>query len=1081
MSDVFISYSRRDIAFARLIRESLQQSQIDTWIDWDRIPIGERWWQEICEAIQNANVFMFIVSQNSIGSKVCKEEIGLALQNNKRIIPIVVDDLKPEVIQEFAPNLPQYNWVIFERDHIFKLEEKQQAEGEKPEDRWTALPKRPQFEQALEKLSAAIHTDWEWVKYHTRLQVDALRWENNQKNPSYLIRGAELEEAEQQLFRAAGKEPQPTELQVSYVTASRQEETQRQAEQLALEQKSRRREQLVLWAVGIGLLVAVILGVAAWGQRNQYLRETHVRATAEAIALNEANNRATAQANAINEANARATAQVNAEIASTQAVQQRDEAELQAARARSSGLAAQSRNYLDKQVDLSLLLAAEAFNSADTYAARDSLLVALQRQPRLSAFLRTPGDCTDLTYSPDGKLLAGAYCAEVDSKGGCSSNEIQVWDVSTRQPVGDPIEGVRVRFMPDGKNLITRQRDGSIVLVDIQTRTPTALPFTKDIMANVMVVSPDGSMVALAGCNIMSVSTGFCSGSYLQVWDIDTATLLYNTTGTNTYYADSLAFSKDSDKLIFAGCSETGLDTLGNTSCTVGNISEWDVRSGNITTHAIAEDTAALSIAFSPDNTIVAVGNNAGEIIFYDSTTWQETGKLVENSKDINGLLYTPDGNIIASFTLGKTFSVWEPSAGKKIEELGMDIFIHSMTANPNGAQVAESGCYRNNNSGFVCLEGVILLWDVSKERPLGHTYTDINKSYWTNNEFLSENGKWLAKAECIQVEQYNELNDRCEASQVTVVDTSTGVQVGKTLTGFQSNIFAAAMSNDGAHLATTSCSRREGYTACDQSRIDWWDIHTGEGLVQPVILDDWIISITLSPDSKKLFFNNDDHIEQLDLETGLLSEVNLAGEGVDNLAFSPDGRILAASGCTDFFQTCNEAQINFWDTQTWQPLDEPMTMTFDATDVSSFGVAALEFSPQGNVIAIATKSNIRFWDLERQQFQETILPVYGVSQMAFNHAGNILEVYNGDLVLWDMDIVQPIGSTYRTDPTDSFAFAFSFDDAQLIGSSGITWDVDPASWQQRACRITNRNFTPAEWKIFMGDTVYRETCRQFP
>lgn len=42
VSDVFISYSRKDIAFARLIRETLQQSQIDTWIVWERIPIGER-------------------------------------------------------------------------------------------------------------------------------------------------------------------------------------------------------------------------------------------------------------------------------------------------------------------------------------------------------------------------------------------------------------------------------------------------------------------------------------------------------------------------------------------------------------------------------------------------------------------------------------------------------------------------------------------------------------------------------------------------------------------------------------------------------------------------------------------------------------------------------------------------------------------------------------------------------------------------------------------------------------------------------------------------------------------------------
>jgi hypothetical protein len=43
MADVFISYSRKDIAFARLIQESLQESQVDTWIDWEQIAIGEKW------------------------------------------------------------------------------------------------------------------------------------------------------------------------------------------------------------------------------------------------------------------------------------------------------------------------------------------------------------------------------------------------------------------------------------------------------------------------------------------------------------------------------------------------------------------------------------------------------------------------------------------------------------------------------------------------------------------------------------------------------------------------------------------------------------------------------------------------------------------------------------------------------------------------------------------------------------------------------------------------------------------------------------------------------------------------------
>ena len=187
MSDVFISYSRRDIAFARLIQEALQQSKVDTWIDWLRIPVGEKWWPEICEAIQNANVFMFIISKNSIDSSVCKDEINLALQNHKRIIPIIVDSLKPDVIREFVPDLPQLNWIIFEKDHIFHIEENPEIQSDKLEDRQVAQPLPPQFEMALKKLNIAIHTDYEWVKFHTKNQVKALEWEKH-KDTSRLLR-----------------------------------------------------------------------------------------------------------------------------------------------------------------------------------------------------------------------------------------------------------------------------------------------------------------------------------------------------------------------------------------------------------------------------------------------------------------------------------------------------------------------------------------------------------------------------------------------------------------------------------------------------------------------------------------------------------------------------------------------------------------------------------------------------------------------------------------------------------------------------------------------------------------------------
>ena len=70
MSDVFISYSRKDIAFARLLDEALGQSELETWVDWARIPVGEKWWDEISAAIEGASVFLFIVSRHSVGSDV---------------------------------------------------------------------------------------------------------------------------------------------------------------------------------------------------------------------------------------------------------------------------------------------------------------------------------------------------------------------------------------------------------------------------------------------------------------------------------------------------------------------------------------------------------------------------------------------------------------------------------------------------------------------------------------------------------------------------------------------------------------------------------------------------------------------------------------------------------------------------------------------------------------------------------------------------------------------------------------------------------------------------------------------------
>jgi hypothetical protein len=171
MTDIFISYSRKDIAYARILHDALVRHDLDTWIDWEDIPPSVNWLEEIHQAIAKANVFIFILSASSAISEVCEKEIEHARQNNKRIIPIVIDEINPSKVH---PALAALNWIF-----------------SRTED---------ELHPAIESLITAIQTDYEWVKAHTHLQVDALRWDDQQRRASYLYSGAKLRDAEKWLF-----------------------------------------------------------------------------------------------------------------------------------------------------------------------------------------------------------------------------------------------------------------------------------------------------------------------------------------------------------------------------------------------------------------------------------------------------------------------------------------------------------------------------------------------------------------------------------------------------------------------------------------------------------------------------------------------------------------------------------------------------------------------------------------------------------------------------------------------------------------------------------------------------------------
>lgn len=88
-NDVFISYSRKDIGFARQLVERLHQSGREAWIDWGDLSKGSQWWPGIQGGIESADNFVFLLTPDSLASPACHLEIAHARAAGKRIVPVV--------------------------------------------------------------------------------------------------------------------------------------------------------------------------------------------------------------------------------------------------------------------------------------------------------------------------------------------------------------------------------------------------------------------------------------------------------------------------------------------------------------------------------------------------------------------------------------------------------------------------------------------------------------------------------------------------------------------------------------------------------------------------------------------------------------------------------------------------------------------------------------------------------------------------------------------------------------------------------------------------------------------------------
>ena len=119
MTQVFISYSRKDLIFVERLAKDLESAGLDVWYDLSGLDGGTRWGREIQGAIQRCQVFVVVLSPNSVDSEWVEKEFMYANSLKRKIIPLLYQPCETPMwfinlhfIDVQGTNYDSHFWII---------------------------------------------------------------------------------------------------------------------------------------------------------------------------------------------------------------------------------------------------------------------------------------------------------------------------------------------------------------------------------------------------------------------------------------------------------------------------------------------------------------------------------------------------------------------------------------------------------------------------------------------------------------------------------------------------------------------------------------------------------------------------------------------------------------------------------------------------------------------------------------------------------------------------------------------------------------------------------------------------------
>jgi formylglycine-generating enzyme required for sulfatase activity len=229
---VFISYSRKDIAFADRLDAALKARGFEPLIDRTDIYAFEEWWKRIEALIVRADTIIFVLSPDAVKpDTVALKEVAFAASLNKRFAPIV---FRPVPDKDLPEALAKLNFIFFDD------------------------PAR--FEQSADKLAQALYTDIGWIRQHTEYGEAERRWSAGGRPGGLLLHSPILEVAEHWVVSRPRGAPEPTpEIRIFLA------ESRRRA-------RGAQRVRRLVTASIFTLFVGIIVGLLGWINQ-EYVKE----------------------------------------------------------------------------------------------------------------------------------------------------------------------------------------------------------------------------------------------------------------------------------------------------------------------------------------------------------------------------------------------------------------------------------------------------------------------------------------------------------------------------------------------------------------------------------------------------------------------------------------------------------------------------------------------------------------------------------------------------------------------------------------------------------------------------------------